>query len=603
MYPNLIIISMQHIAILDFGSQYTHLIARRIRDLGVLSKIYPTDIAAADLPSDAIGIILSGGPQSVYDANGPTIDEGLLNLGKPILGLCYGHQLLAQLLGGEVKGGATREYGRAAFNVYSQSPLLQNIPPNSTVWMSHGDTVTKLGAGFRTIGSTDDCFNAAVANENKKIYGLQFHPEVRHTRHGAAILSNFVFKICQAEANWKIGDLLADLILKIQNQAQDKKVFLLVSGGVDSNVCFALLEKALGKKRVYGLHIDTGFMRQDESQLVVSSLAQAGYSNLHNYDARAEFFERLKDVSEPEEKRKIIGQAFLDIKDKVAADLDLAGEEWLLGQGTIYPDTIESGGTKHADKIKTHHNRVDAITKLIAEGRVIEPLVDFYKDEVRALGRLLGLANELIDRHPFPGPGLAIRVLCNDGQSSKPHPNPLLSKGEGIHSFVLPIRSVGVQGDNRTYAHPLVIWGESDWTKLDTLSSHITNTNHNINRVLLCLNPQPDDITGELQTAFLTPERVELLRHIDALVNKEIIAAKLSGAIWQFPVVLIPFGAGEKESIVLRPIISEEAMTAHFARLPKNLLQSIVDKILATNKISYVFYDITNKPPGTIEWE
>ena len=607
--------NMNHIAILDFGSQYTHLIARRIRDLNVLSKIYPTDISPAELPNDVIGIILSGGPQSVYDPHGPTIDIGLLNLGKPTLGLCYGHQLLAHLLGGEVKAGDTREYGQAEFNIAQASPLLQNIKNISTVWMSHGDTVTKLAPGFNTIGSTNDCFNAAVANEDKRIYGLQFHPEVHHTAAGKTILSNFVFNICGAKANWKIDDLLADLILTIQNQVKNKKVFLLVSGGVDSSVCFALLERALGKEKVYGLHIDTGFMRKNESQIVIKALAQAGYSNLHNYDASADFFKRLENITEPEAKRKIIGQTFLDIKDKVAADLGLAGEEWLLGQGTIYPDTIESGGTKHADKIKTHHNRVDAITELIAQGRVIEPLADFYKDEVRALGCLLGLPNELVDRHPFPGPGLAIRALCHcEPSEAIPDYNhgiatvAITLPRNDIKYFILPIRSVGVQGDNRTYAHPLAIWGETDWEKLDALSSQITNTNKSINRVLLLLNPDaftrhPERSETESKDLTLTKERVELLREIDTIVNEKILAAKLYNAIWQFPVVLIPFGEGKKESIVLRPIISEEAMTAHFACLPKTVLDTIVKRILDTQAISYVFYDITNKPPGTIEWE
>ena len=638
---------MNHIAILDFGSQYTHLIARRVRELGVLSKIYAPDIKAAKLPADAVGLILSGGPQSVYAKDSLTIDQKIIKLGKPILGLCYGHQLLANLLGGAVAPGSVREYGRAQLEIKKDSPLLAGVNKKSLVWMSHGDTVTKLAPGFSVIAATADCPIAAASDEARAIFGLQFHPEVRHTSAGKKILKNFVINICRAERKWKIENLLNDLIEKIRQQAGAKNVFLLVSGGVDSTVCFALLEKALGRERVYGLHIDTGFMRQNESRQVKASLAAAGYNNLRQIDASALFYKRLRNVFDPEQKRQIIGQTFLDVQEQTSQKLKLDVKKWLLGQGTIYPDTIESGGTRHADKIKTHHNRVDAIREMISQGRVIEPLADFYKDEVRQLGQILGLPAELINRHPFPGPGLAIRVLwhCERSEASQKLATlwaaiPTLNSGiaepvpsipEGVVSTlsrndifysILPIKSVGVQGDNRTYAHPLVLWfnnlsmtglsaealakaeGETSWNKLDQLASQITNTNRHINRVLLLLNPSSDNkIKGQLKMAYLTPKRVELARQIDALALEEITNAGQYDKIWQFPVVLLPFGEKGKESIVLRPIVSQEAMTANFARLPQVVLTQIVERILATEKISYVFYDITNKPPGTIEWE
>ncbi len=611
---------MKHLAILDFGSQYTHLIARRIRDFGTLAKIYPAGIKARALPNEVIGIILSGGPQSVYDQHSVKAEAGILKLGKPVLGLCYGHQLMAHLLGGEVLPGKVREYGRASLKVIKLNPLFSKLPRQSQVWMSHGDTVTKLPSGFVATAQTFDCPIAAMADVKRRLFGLQFHPEVHHTSAGGLLLKNFVFNVCRAKADWQIKNILAGLLKNIKRQARGKKVFLLVSGGVDSTVCFALLTKALGEKNVYGLHIDTGFLRRDESSQIMKDLKQAGFSNLHLTDSSAYFYARLQGVVDPETKRKIIGQAFLDVKDKMAKALKLNNQDWLLGQGTIYPDTIESGATRHADTIKTHHNRVAAIQKMIAQGRVIEPIVDFYKDEVRAIGRLLGLPAALLNRHPFPGPGLAIRILCapkspplrggarGGAGGIQTTPYPLLEKEGTIYYHLLPLKSVGVQGDNRTYAHPLVIWNyppSIQWEKLDKLSSQITNSTHAVNRVLLRLNPRPGHNKLSLIPAAneLTNQRVALLQTIDALVTEELRRAKIYYKFWQCPVVLIPIGSQGRESIVLRPVVSREAMTANFGRWPKKSLNRLVKTVLSTGRISYIFYDITNKPPGTIEWE
>jgi len=617
---------MRHIAILDFGSQYTHLIARRIRELNVLAKIYPNDIAAAALPAEVSGIILSGGPQSVYDAGALTVDPAIFTLGKPILGVCYGHQLMAQLLGGQVRAGKIREYGRADLTIVQLTPLLANVNAETTVWMSHGDSVTRLPAGFAAVARTNDCPITAMADEDKKLYGLQFHPEVDHTPEGVTILSNFVFNICRAEKNWYVEDIVAALRQKILQpvggpgdpavlrDGAGKKVFILVSGGVDSSVAFALLTKTLGEERVKGLYIDTGFMRRGESAEIAAGFRQAGLHNFTAVDASDVFYKNLEQVYEPEAKRNIIGQTFLDVKDEQIAKLNLNSDEWLLGQGTIYPDIIESSGSQNAQKIKTHHNRVDAIKRMVEQGLVVEPLIDFYKFEVRQIGRLLNLPPNLINRHPFPGPGLAIRCLCRqhsavaDVAAIQNKADVLFAqKYPRLRQRALPLKSVGVQGDNRTYAHPLAVWGEADWEKLDALASQVTNTIKDVNRVVLLLNPpaEPSAIFKlPACDVYVSRERINLLRQIDDMVISIIRQNGIYDNIWQFPSVLIPIvDEQSREAIVLRPFNSRDVMTATFYRMDKKILSQIVQEILATGKISYVFYDVTNKPPGTTEWE
>ena len=617
---------MRHVAILDFGSQYTHLIARRIRELNVLAKIYPNDIAAAALPAEVSGIILSGGPQSVYDAGALTVDPAIFTLGKPILGVCYGHQLMAQLLGGQVRAGKIREYGRADLTIVQLTPLLANVNAETTVWMSHGDSVTRLPAGFAAVARTNDCPITAMADEDKKLYGLQFHPEVDHTPEGVTILSNFVFNICRAEKNWYVEDIVAALRQKILQpiggpgdpavlrDGAGKKVFILVSGGVDSSVAFALLTKTLGEERVKGLYIDTGFMRRGESAEIAAGFRQAGLHNFTAVDASDVFYKNLEQVYEPEAKRNIIGQTFLDVKDEQIAKLNLNSDEWLLGQGTIYPDIIESSGSQNAQKIKTHHNRVDAIKRMVEQGLVVEPLIDFYKFEVRQIGRLLNLPPNLINRHPFPGPGLAIRCLCRqhsavaDVAAIQNKADVLFAqKYPRLRQRALPLKSVGVQGDNRTYAHPLAVWGEADWEKLDALASQVTNTIKDVNRVVLLLNPpaEPSAIFKlPACDVYVSRERINLLRQIDDMVISIIRQNGIYDNIWQFPSVLIPIvDEQSREAIVLRPFNSRDVMTATFYRMDKKILSQIVQEILATGKISYVFYDVTNKPPGTTEWE
>ncbi len=580
------------VAILDFGSQYTHLIARRIRELGVVSHIYPNDVPAPEL-KHAIGIILSGGPRSVVRDAVLPFDKKLFDLGVPILGLCYGHQLMAKLFGGSVGSGAAREYGLAKIK-HEKHPLFKNVKQNSVVWMSHGDHVEKLPNDFVQLASSGTESIAAMGNDKKKQYAFQFHPEVAHSQEGKKILSNFLFGICKAKKNWTSKQMLDNLKKEIKQQAGNKHVFLLVSGGVDSAVCFALLEKALGKKRVYGFHVDTGLMRWKETDGIKKALAKAGFTGLQIYNAEQEYLEALKGVTEPEKKRKIIGDLFLDITDRIMAEKNFDPDQWLIGQGTIYPDTIESGGTKNADVIKTHHNRVPRIKQMIAEGKIIEPIRELYKDEVREIGHMLGLPKSLVQRHPFPGPGLGIRVLCSEGSDEK-------SVMIAQDLWKLPVRSVGVQGDERSYSHPALLTSKTSWTTLAKTAPVLTNKHREINRVLYLVHGDKKKLVqSKVKSAYIDKQRLELLQKIDYIVQQEI--SKLKN-VWQFPVVLVPFGHEHGESIVLRPVESEEAMTVSFAQLPDVILKKIIKKIASQKAIDFIFYDVTNKPPGTIEWE
>jgi len=478
--------------------------------------------------------------------------------------------------------------------------------------MSHGDSVIETPEGFKVIGGTKSCPIAAMSSDEKKIYTLQFHPEVTHTPHGMEIIKNFAFHICKARKDWNIHDWQKEMIKEIKVTVKDRKVFLLVSGGVDSTVSFALLEKALGKDKVFGLHIDNGLMRKNEVTEVQRSLKIAGFTNLEVYDASNEFLDGLKEICEPEKKRQIIGNLFLDIQDKVASKLNLNPSEWILGQGTIYPDTIETGGTPNADIIKTHHNRVPRVEKLIKENKIIEPIKDLYKDEVRLLGENLGLPSKLVWRQPFPGPGLGVRVLCNNQKPSdvskvtekikKSFPN--------FNLTVLSIKSVGVQGDMRTYAHPLAMevnineLNQENVLEIFHVSPTLTNQFKEINRVILRIDNSNNKLSeAKLKEAYITKERLDLLREVDSLVQSEVLKLGLERDIWQFPVVLVPYGINSEESIILRPVSSQEAMTAKFYPLPVNILKDLAFKIAKIPGISFIFFDLTNKPPGTIEWE
>jgi GMP synthase (glutamine-hydrolysing) len=599
--------STNKITILDFGGQYAHLIAKRIRHLGVYADISHPDVSLEELGRPG-GIILSGGPSSVYAENAPPFNNEILDSGIPILGLCYGMQLIAYVLGGDVHRLARREYGRAEMTVSGESPLFEGLSGREQVWMSHGDSVARVPEGYEVIGSTSDCPAAAMENRAKRIYGLQFHPEVRDTPSGNRILENFI-RLCGLEKNWSMDGYIEEKMREIRERVGKRNVFLLVSGGVDSTVTFTLLNAALGEDRVMGIHIDNGFMRKNESAKVMEALDRLGFHNLVVVDRSDDFLKAVEGLTDPQAKRRAIGDEFMYVKDRELAALDLKPDEWLLGQGTLYPDIIESGGTRHADVIKTHHNRTDMIKEMVARGLVVEPLDQLYKDEVRMVGEKLGLPHDLVWRHPFPGPGLGVRALCGvSGESSRDFAGLQKQVSEiaapaGYETVVIPVRSVGVQGDCRTYAHPAAIEGPLDWDRLDRLSTDITNSISGVNRVILkvgggALKPLAS------RAATLTRDRLDLLREADDLVMRVLRERGIYEDIFQMPVVLLPVSSdGRGECVVLRPLESSDVMTARFYRMEEGALRDMTDRILSLGGIEYVFYDLTHKPPGTFEWE
>jgi len=599
---------MDKIVILDFGSQFAHLLANRVRRLGVYSEIRDADTPASEL-THYKGILISGGPASVNDPNAPQIDPQVYELGIPILGVCYGHQITMHVLGGEVQKGTVGEYGLTDFTVNESRGVLSKLEPGDyQVYASHFDTVSKLPEGFEAIGATPDDPLSATVNEARNIHTIQFHPEVTHTKCGMKILDAFIERT-DAKRDWSIDQFIQSEIDAIQDRVGNKKVFLMISGGVDSSVAYVLLAKALGPDRIYAMYVDTGFMREGETEDIRAFLLGAGVQNLHVYDAKDEYFGALKGVYDPEKKRNIIGDKFLEIQRRVAQDLKLNPDEWLLGQGTIYPDTIESGGTKNADKIKTHHNRVPEIEEMIRQGKIIEPIKELYKDEVRMVGSRLGLSDKMVQRHPFPGPGLAVRCLCLEHEATEENAAHIESQiDSALNPKVLPVRSVGVQGDARTYRHPLVINPSShDWTVLRNLSPQLTNQFSEVNRVLVQVGLKQGKKIESLNVTpgYLTPERIKKLQRADKLVMDFIMENDPNREVWQCPTVLLPLSINSEgdETIVLRPVTSTEAMTANFTELPWPAVQALGEQILEIPGISAVLYDITNKPPGTIEWE
>ncbi len=602
----------EKIIVLDFGGQYAHLIANRIRRLNVHSQIKSPASPTGEI-EDAKGIILSGGPASVYDPDQPRYNPEIFSLGKPILGICYGHQLLSQHLGGKVETKDKKEYGPAELLITSCSTIFRGLGGKERVWMSHGDSVVALPPGFRTIACTADCPQAAIEDPIRKIYAIQFHPEVTHTPGGMKILDNFL-TLCGCRRDWTPSNYIDSAIQDIKDKVGTRNVFLFVSGGVDSTVAFALLNKALGSDRVLGLHIDNGFMRRGETQLVEKTLKEQKMGNFKVVDASKEFLDALGRVVDPEEKRKIIGDKFVAIREKAIRKLNLDSEKWILGQGTLYTDTIEAGATAASSVIKTHHNRTDAIQSLIVQGRVIEPLSNLYKNEVRQVGIGLNLPQSLIWRHPFPGPGLAVRTLCWNGREEDrgnikeiDQRVEVIAKGFNLTACVLPLKTVGVQGDFRTYAHPVALatskGRDPDWETLEKISTTITNSIKEVNRCVYLL--KPDRLhRGGLKETYLSQDRLDLLRDADYVATRAIEKAGLVRQISQMPVVLIPLSSdGEKESVVMRPVHTDDFMTAAFSKMPMDIAIRIAQDILSIEQIEAVYYDITHKPPGTIEWE
>nr|WP_326717324.1 glutamine-hydrolyzing GMP synthase [Vagococcus sp. B2T-5] len=509
---------MEKIIVLDFGSQYNQLITRRIRELGVFSELLSHKITAEEIKKIAPkGIIFSGGPNSVYDEDSFQIDPEIFNLGIPILGICYGMQLMTHNLGGVVSSADTREYGKAMLSITdTETELFKGLPTEQQVWMSHGDLVTEVPTGFEVVATSENCPISAMENRETNMYAVQFHPEVRHSENGTDMLREFVFGICHCTGDWSMGNFIEIEIEKIRQQVGDKKVLLALSGGVDSSVVGVLLQKAIGDQLTC-VFVDHGLLRKGEADQVMESLGGKFGLNIIKVDAKERFLEKLKGVSDPEEKRKIIGNEFIYLFDDEAAKLD--GIEFL-AQGTLYTDVIESG-TDTAEVIKSHHN-VGGLPEDMAF-KLIEPLDTLFKDEVRALGTELGMPDSIVWRQPFPGPGLGIRVL------------------------------------------------------------------------------------GEI-----TEEKLEIVRDSDAILREEIAKAGLDRDIWQYFTVLpgirsvgvMGDGRTYDYTIGIRAITSIDGMTADFARIDWDLLQKISVRIV--NEVAHVnriVYDITSKPPATVEWE
>ena len=509
------------ILILDFGSQYTQLIARRVRELHVYCEIHPSDLSLESIREFApSGIILSGGPSSVLDSDSPDLDPGIFELGQPILGICYGLQLLVQRLGGRVESADDREYGRAHLKVEREDELLEGAIGDSdhVVWMSHGDRVLELPAGFEVIASSGHSPFAAVRSCDAPIWGLQFHPEVAHTEGGLRILQNFVLGISGCEPDWTMDAFIEDTVAAIRTQVGEGSVICGLSGGVDSSVAAALVHRAVGDQLTC-IFVDHGLMRENERAEVEDLFREALGIKLISVDAEERFLSALAGVSDPEKKRRIIGGLFIDVFEEEAARL--GGAEFLV-QGTLYPDVIESVSVKGASvTIKTHHNVGGLPEDMQLE--LVEPLRELFKDEVREVGRALGLPDRAVGRHPFPGPGLAIRIM------------------------------------------------------------------------------------GEV-----SPERLAPLRRADAIMNEEIRRAGLYDSIWQALVVFLPVNSvgvmGDartyENAVAIRCVTSADAMTADFAHVPWEVLGLISNRIINEVKgINRVVYDISSKPPATIEWE
>jgi GMP synthase (glutamine-hydrolysing) len=509
---------MDTILILDFGSQTTQLIGRRIRDIGVHTEIVPGDSSLDGLVNpDIRGLILSGSPSSVYDPDSPRPDPSVMDLDIPVLGICYGVQRLIQDQGGTVAALPKREYGRSTVRIQNSSPLLEGLPDGFVSWMSHGDTIQKMAPGYRVVATTENDLPAVVVHERKPIYGLQFHPEVTHSQHGDRLLENFAIKVCGAKRQWKVEVYLQRIRDQITDTVGDKKVLLLSSGGVDSTVVAALLLDVLSPDQVYLMYIDSGLMRKNESEEVEALLSRLGARHLHIIDAGDRFLGALAGISDPEEKRRIVGDTFISVQEQEIRSLGIRNS--FLAQGTLYTDMIESGKGvgKKADVIKSHHNvRSPLVEEKRGNGLLLEPLADLYKDEVRRLGEKLGLERETVWRHPFPGPGLAVRIL---GEVTREKVR-ILQNADAIYieelrkrglydqiwqafSVMLPLRSVGVAGDIRRYGFVLSLRAVVSrdgmtadvfpFPTLDLLeiSSRITNEVPEIGRVVYDVSSKP----------------------------------------------------------------------------------------------------------------
>ncbi|WP_373531587.1 glutamine-hydrolyzing GMP synthase [Vampirovibrio sp.] len=632
---------LEKIALLDCGAQYTKVIDRRVRELNVATEIFPVDVKAADLGSGFAGIILSGGPNSVYEADAPQCDPAIFEMGLPVLGICYGMQLMNRNFGGSVLPSPTKEYGETEITVQPSCLLFDGLESAQHVLMSHGDSVGEPAQGFEVVGHSISTHQhgvvAAIQNASKRFYGVQFHPEVDLSVHGGKMLENFLYKACGLTGAFDLSHRLEDTLENIRATVGPKNVFVLVSGGVDSSVTAALLVKALPAEQVFAVHIDSGMMRAQESDLVCEALKAIGLRHLERIDAEAVFLNATTDIdgrtvgplsqtTEPEAKRRIIGDVFYHLITEAIRKSGLNLDDTFIAQGTLRPDLIESGNreiSSQAHTIKTHHNDVPLIQEQRKKGLIIEPNRDWHKDEVRKVGRMLGLPEALVMRHPFPGPGLGIRVLCvekpylTDDYACVNAELQELAEAEGFEAVLVPVQSVGVQGDSRSYRYLAAIKGnlqKADWSQIRALAQKIPNRIHAINRVALLLNDKP--MPKQLKTVtptWLNPVTIEKLRVLDAIVTERFKAEGIHDAISQLFTVLLPVDSeagGDRparHSAVIRAVITSDYMTARPAALgseiPISFIRNLAEELSVQPNVDWVLYDITSKPPATVEWE
>ena len=617
---------MEKLAILDCGGQYTKVIDRRVRELGVKSDIFPINVKSEDLKGYK-SVILSGGPNNIGEAQRLKFDQKIFELGIPVLGICYGMQLISDYFGGKVDSNLKKEYGQCEITIKTNSPIFEGLSENQQVLMSHGDTVNETPKGFDIIGMSGNAI-AAIGNDDKKIYGFQFHPEVDLTENGMKMFENFIRKVAEYKEVYALDDRIQTSIKMIKEKVGNNKVIVLVSGGVDSAVTAALLVKALPADNIYAIHIDSGFMRKNESDIICENLKELGLKNLIRENAKDYFFNTVVEVNgkklgplvdtvDPEIKRQIIGEIFIRIANNVIERLGLNPENTFIAQGTLRPDLIESGNpdiSGFAHKIKTHHNDVEIVREARKKGLIVETNSDWHKDEVRKVARKLGLEESIASRQPFPGPGLAIRLICHDKSDEAKITSEDINKLNDIlrnvneNGFILPIKSVGVQGDSRSYRNLCLIEGnnlEFNWKNITSKAKEITDSIHTINRVGYILNKSNINDNINCYDMKINDENVELLRELDKIVTSNLESAKVN----QTFAVLIPIGINKKYSVAIRTFVTNDFMTGRPGEIgkevEKNQLENIIKEIEKNygDKIEFIIYDVTSKPPATTEWQ
>ena len=619
--------SHHKVAILDPGAQYGKLIDKTVRKLGVESQIVDLN-ASSDKLKDYDAYIIAGGGASVNDSDAPKYNSEIFGLGKPILGICYGLQLIVKELGGTVEKLDTREDGPTEISVDNPESLFFKGTPNKQIaLMTHGDTVTKLPPDF-VLDATSDGLTAAISNPSSKLYGVQFHPETDLTEHGSQLIANFLFGVAGLQAGYTLEDRHQASLQEIRETVGDRDVLLFVSGGVDSTVTALLIAEAKLPGKVHAVHVDHGMMRLNESEVVEVALKDAGidldlvrdpaFFMEASTDIRGTQSKALKDTTDPEEKRAIIGDAFILLRNREIERLGLDADTTVLAMGTLRPDLIESASelaSSNAKVIKTHHNDTPLVRELRKRNQVIEPLKELHKDEVRELGHKLGAPDELVWRHPFPGPGLGIRLLC----AKEPYMNDDFQQvtedlakhaTESIKTTLLPVRTVGVQGDDRTLSYLAALSGEEDWPTLKKIAREIPKSVHGVNRIVYIFGDTVKETSQDKITeTYPSKEAFDQLRIADDAAMKVLQKHGLNKALAQMPIVSFPvnFGADGKRSIGIRTMITNDFMTGDIALpgkdLPLDVIHEMVQEILKDSSIARVVYDLTSKPPGTTEWE